>query len=192
MRSRASESMADLAEIQKKTILVAFADSVWGVRIMFVAALVQDETADVSLSQVLLLGIAYVVLFGVSVYATQRIATRFKDLDVGYTQALWATVFKHVGSVAGVALLEGVPGMSLATLLILTGVVLPVGIYALLFRSTLLQAVVIWAAVLTVEVVAGVVLVLTAIGLGTWLDSKLDMPLESVPALSLASRFHRT
>lgn len=146
------------------------------VDIALLGTLAQEETADVSLTQALLLGIAYVLLFGISVLATGLVAQRLKILDAGYAQALWATVFKSMGSIGAIALL-GVSAIPPGPLLALVVALLPVIIYKLVFQSTFVQAVLLWIVVLVVEAAAAVVLVVAALGLGAWLDAKLDMPL---------------
>jgi hypothetical protein len=147
------------------------------VEITLLAAFAQEETADVSLTQALLLGVVYALLFGISVLITGWIARRLKIVDAGYGQALWATVFKNIGSVGGVTLLSGVAGLPTGPVLAIVVAVLPIIIYKLVFQSTLAQAALIWIVVLVVEAAAAVLLVLAALGLGAWLDSKLDMPL---------------
>ena len=145
--------------------------------IPLLAAFAQEETVDVSLTQALLLGIVYALLFGITVLTTGLIAKRLKIDEASYTQALWATVFNSIGSTAGAALLGGLAGLPAGPVLLLVGAVLPVIIYKLVFQSTWMQAAVIWIVVLLVVAAAGVALVLAAMSLGAWLDSKLDMPL---------------
>ncbi len=145
--------------------------------ITLLAAFAQEETADVSLTQALLLGIVYALLFGITVLTTGLTAKRLKIVDADYAQALWATVFNNIGSVGGVALLSGVAGLPPGPVLLLVGAVLPVIIYKLVFQATLAQAAVIWVVVLLVVALAAVGLVVAAMSLGAWVESKLDMPL---------------
>jgi hypothetical protein len=147
------------------------------VEITLLAAFAQEETADVSLTQALLLGIVYALLFGITVLTTGLTAKRLKIVDADYAQALWATVFNNIGSVGGVALLSGVAGLPPGPVLLLVGAVLPVIIYKLVFQATLAQAAVIWVVVLLVVALAAVGLVVAAMSLGAWVESKLDMPL---------------
>jgi hypothetical protein len=147
------------------------------VEITLLAAFAQEETADVSLTQALLLGIVYALLFGISVLTTGLTAKRLKIVDADYTQALWATVFNAIGSTVGAALFGGVVGLPAAPVLFLVGAVLPVIIYKLVFQATWMQAAVIWIVVLLVVAVAAIGLVVAAMSLGAWLESKLDMPL---------------
>ncbi len=135
------------------------------------------EITDVSLTQALLLGIVYALLFGITVLTTGLTAKRLKIVDADYAQALWATVFNNIGSVGGVALLSGVAGLPPGPVLLLVGAVLPVIIYKLVFQATLAQAAVIWVVVLLVVALAAVGLVVAAMSLGAWVESKLDMPL---------------
>ncbi len=145
--------------------------------ITLLAAFAQEETADVSLTQALLLGVVYALLFGISVLITGLAARRVKVVDAGYALALWATVFKNIGSVGGVALLSGVVGLSMGPVLVVVAAIIPIIVYKLVFQSTWVQAVLIWIVVLLVEAVAATLLALGAMSLGAWLDSKLDMPL---------------
>ena len=157
--------------------------------ISLLAALAQEEAVDVSLSQALLIGIAYILIFGISVFTAGLTAKRLDIFDVGYSQALWATVFKNVGSLGGVALLGGVPAIPVGPVLILVVAVLPIIVYRLVFQSTLLQAVIVWIVVLAAEVIAALVLVTAAMALGAWLDSKFDMPLQASRSLQLAGSY---
>ncbi len=60
---------------------------------------------------------------------------------------------------------------------ILVAVATPVVIYMLVFTCTLRQAIVIWVSVVIVVGLAGAVLVLAAMSLGSWLDVKFDLPM---------------
>ncbi len=145
--------------------------------ITLLAAFAQEETADVSLTQALLLGVVYALLFGISVLITGLAARRLNVVDAGYALALWATVFKSIGSVGGVVLLSRVAGVPTGAVLVVVAAVIPIIVYKLVFQSTWVQAVLIWIVVLLVEAVAAVLLALAAMSLGAWLDSRLDMPL---------------
>ena len=65
------------------------------------------QSAQITVSQGLLLGIAFVLLFAVSIFATGLTAKKLVFPGVTYTEALWATVFKNLGMSAGLAVFAG-------------------------------------------------------------------------------------
>jgi hypothetical protein len=134
-----------------------------------------NQATEPSVSQALLLGIALVLLFPISVYSTGYAAKKLNVLDAGYTEALWATVFKNVSAVVALALFSSYLFPHPAATLLLVGAVFPVVIYWRVFLSTIRQAAAIWLIVVVVEVAAGVCLVLGAILFGGWLDERYDL-----------------
>jgi hypothetical protein len=68
-----------------------------------------NQATEPSVSQALLLGIALVLLFPISVYSTGYAAKKLNVLDACYTEALWATVFKNVSAVVALALFSDTP-----------------------------------------------------------------------------------
>lgn len=134
-----------------------------------------NQATEPSVSQTLLLGIALVLLFPISVYSTGYAAKKLNVLEAGYAEALWATVFKNVSAVGALAVFGSYLSPPPAATLLLVGVVFPVVIYWRVFLSTIRQATVIWLIVVVVEVVAGTCLVLGAILFGTWLDEMYDL-----------------
>lgn len=137
--------------------------------------LVQGPGIEPSVSQSLLLGIAVILLFPISVYTAGYTAKKIDVYEAGYTQAVWATVFKNVSTVAGLAVLSGLLSLPAPLSLLLIGVLLPIVIYRQVFLSTIRGAIKIWLVVLAVEVVAGTCLVLAAVLFGHWLDEKYDL-----------------
>jgi len=145
------------------------------------AVAAQATEAPVSLSQSLLLSIAVILLFAVQVYTTGFTAKKVEVFDVSYGRALWAAVLVNVSSILIQAILVELLGLP-QLLAVLVLIVAPVFIFKLVFTSTFRQAILIWVAVLAVGVVAGIALVAVALSLGSWLDTRFDLP--TTPTLS--------
>lgn len=148
-----------------------------------------DATFALSVSQVLLLLIVVILMFGVSIFTTGFVAKRLDVFDADYTKAAWATVFKNVGAVACAAAYGYVERFPVLFLLIIA-VFVPILVYKLVFAATVVQAIIIWIAVVIVEVVVGAILVGLALALGGWLDEKygVEEMLSWVPDLSEEGR----
>lgn len=129
-----------------------------------------------TVSQGLLLGIAAVLLFPVSVYATASMAKKVEAPLADYTGAIWATVFKNMALVAGAALLYRYLHLPPLLVLCLVASVFPILIYKRVFSSTLSQATTLWVLVLLIEIVVAICLVVAALGVGAWLDKTYDLP----------------
>ena len=137
--------------------------------------LMQSPVTEASVSQSLLLGIALVLLFPISVYTAGRVAKRIDVFEASYSEALWATVFKNVSAFVGVAVLSNSLSLPLHLTFPLVAAVFPIVIYRQVFLSTIRQAATIWLVVLAVEIVAGTCLVLAAVLFGHWLDERYDL-----------------
>jgi hypothetical protein len=133
----------------------------------------------VTVSQSLLLGIAVIALFGMQVLVTGLTAKKLDVFDVSYARALWASVVVNASSVACRWLVLATSGFS-QIVPILLAVTVPVVSYKLVFSCTLKQAILIWVAVLMVGTLAGAVLVLGALWMGSWLDMKFNLPMTNV------------
>jgi hypothetical protein len=143
--------------------------------------LVQADSTSISVSQALLLSIALILLFAVQVYTAGITARKLDVFDVSYGRALWATVLVGVSSIVIQALFVELLALS-QFVMVLALMAVPVLIYRLVFTCTVKQAIVIWIVVVAVGLLAGIALVLGALSLGAWLDSKFDLPM--VPTLS--------
>jgi hypothetical protein len=154
------------------------------------AVAAQSTDPPVSLSQSLLLSIAVILLFAVQVYTTAFTARKVRVFDVSYGRALWATVLVNVSSILIQGVLVELLGLS-QLLAVLVLIAVPVFIFKLVFTSTVRQAALIWVAVLAVGVLAAIALVAVALSLGSWLDTRFDLPttptLSYVPTLEGAS-----
>jgi hypothetical protein len=134
----------------------------------------QAAAAPVTVVQALLLAIALLLVFPVSIGATGFMAKKIFDTDEVYIEALWATVFKNVGFLVVAALLGGALGLPPEFALIIAGVGLPIVIYKIVYSSTVAQASLIFIGVIAVELVVGSALVVGALLAGAWLDSNYD------------------
>jgi hypothetical protein len=134
----------------------------------------QADAAPVTVVQALLLLIALLLVFPVSIGATGFMAKKIFDTDEVYIEALWATVFKNVGFLVVAALLGGALGLPPEFALIIAGVGLPIVIYKIVSSSTVAQASLIFIGVIVVELVVGSALVAGALLAGSWLDSNYD------------------
>jgi hypothetical protein len=149
----------------------------------------QADTTTVTIVQVLLVAIALLLVFPVSIGATGFMAKKIFKTEEVYIEALWATVFKGVGFATCSAVLAGMLGMAPELVLILAGVILPIIIYKIVYSSTVVQASLIYLGVIAVELVAGTALVLGALAVGAWLDARYDFP--AIAGIMLASQHQR-
>lgn len=154
------------------------------------AVATQATDPPVSLSQSLLLSIAVIVLFAVQVYTTGFTARKVNVFDMSYGRALWATVLVNVSSILIQAVLVELLGLS-QLLAVPVLIAAPVFVFKLVFTSTVRQAILIWVAVLAVGVLVSIALVAVALSLGSWLDTRFDLPttptFSYVPTLEGAS-----
>ena len=140
-----------------------------------VTGLAQAEP-EISVTQALLLVLAILLIFVTSIVATGFLAKRLSVFDANYGKAAWATVLKYVISATGVAVMSNYLNVGPALAFGVVNVLLPIVIYKLVFQSTVVQAVLLWLAVLAVEVVTAVVLIFGALSLGAYLDKLVGMP----------------
>lgn len=134
----------------------------------------QADAAPVTVVQALLLLIALLLVFPVSIGATGFMAKKIFDTDEVYIEALWATVFKNVGFLVVATILGGALGLPPEFALIIAGVGLPIVIYKIVYSATVAQASLIFIGVIVVELVVGSALVAGAFLAGAWLDSNYD------------------
>ncbi len=140
-----------------------------------VAVLAQAEP-EISVTQAMLLVLAILLIFVTSAFATGFLAKKLSVFDANYGKAAWATVLKYVISATGVAVIGNYLTVGPTTSLVIVNVLLPIVIYKIVFQSTIVQAVLLWLAVLAAEVVAAVALVFGALSLGEYLDRLVGMP----------------
>lgn len=142
-------------------------------------AVVQADSFEPSVSQTLLLGIAVIAIFGLEVFTTGFVARKLRIEDASYGRALWASVLKNV-TVAVLAYLSGryVGAISPEVGLLVLGAVVPMVMYKLVFESTLGQAVLIWIAVLAIDMIAAVSLLYGALTIGERLDRRFRLSRE--------------
>lgn len=144
----------------------------------------QTSPDSLGVSQALLLGIVVIVVFGISVFATGFTAKKLDIFDATYGKALWAAVLKNAIFWGTAYLLNTfVPSPPREAVLILAATVVPIVIYKLVFEATLTQAILIWIAVLLVELVVGFALVYSALAAGAILDERFDLDVTASVAL---------
>jgi hypothetical protein len=140
----------------------------------------QAEVSPEPFSQYLLIRIAVIAVFGTEVLATGLAAKRLGVFDANYGKALGSAILKNaVFWSAAYVLVNYIPSFPHVPFLVLLGACAPIAIYKLVFDCTMSQAVLIWIAVLVVELVAGFLLVYGAIALGAHLDERFDLAIHS-------------